>query len=268
MPARAAGGIMHMLWVLFKQTARSLILPPTGLLVLAVVGAALLASRHRRSGWACLLTGLALLWLLSTPMVALELSLLVESYPAFDPAKPTSAQAIVILGGAGDRSRAPEYGGQPAVELDLLERLNYGAWLARTTHLPILVTSNGANVYAMSVSLARDFQVPARWVDWKSLDTFDNARYSAELLRASHVDSIVLVTSSTHMLRATREFLATGLKVTPAPVHMADTRDFTVFSFLPSSEAMVYSNRAVYELLGEPVRELLAALHVRRQRPG
>ena len=31
---------------------------------------------------------------------------------------------------------------------------------------------------------------------------------------------------------------------------------------------MVYSNRAIYELLGEPVRELMAALHVRRQHPG
>lgn len=258
---------MHFLWFWFKLLARAVMLPPTVLIVLALIGAALLASRHRRSGWACLLTGLALLWLLSTPLVAFELSRLVEVYPAFDPAKPTSAQAIVILGGVRDRFHAPEYDDKPAVELDLLERLNYGAWLARQTHLPILVSSNGDNVYAMSVSLARDFQVPARWIDWKSLDTFDNARFSAQLLRANHVNSILLVTSSTHMLRATREFLATGLEVTPAPVHMTGPRDINLFGILPTPEAMMYSNRAVYELLGEPARRLLAALHVRRQQP-
>ena len=31
---------------------------------------------------------------------------------------------------------------------------------------------------------------------------------------------------------------------------------------------MMNSNRAIYELVGEPVRELLAALNLRRQHPG
>src|SRR5665213_3098743 len=237
--------MLHFYWYWFKGLARGLFLPPMGLLVLAVVGAALLASRHRRSGWACLITGLSLLWLLSMPIVATELTRLTEAYPAFDPAEPTGAQAIVILGGPDSRSFAPEYGGQPAVGLELLERLNYGAWLARTTHLPILVSSAYSNAGAMAVSLTRDFQVPARWVEWKSLDTFENARNSAVILRANHVNSILLVTSSTHMLRATQEFLATGLKVTPAPVHVVGPHSES--EVLPTADAMMRSNRAIYE---------------------
>jgi uncharacterized SAM-binding protein YcdF (DUF218 family) len=200
-------------------------------------------------------------------LVADELTRLTQVYPAFDPTKPTNAQAIVILGGGDGRFRAPEYGGQPATSMELLERLNYGAWLSRVTHLPVLVTSDPGNSWQMVVSLTRDFQVRPRWVDWKSHDTFDNARYSSALLHADNVHSILLVTSSSHMLRATREFLATGLQVTAAPVHVLGRREYGPSDYLPSAEAMMSSNRAIYELVGERVRELLAVLQLRRQHP-
>lgn len=252
---------------LFKAVARTLLLPPVGLLLLAMLGAVLLARRSRRSGWTCLIAALSLLWLLSMPIVADGLTSLVQKYPAFDPASVTRAQAIVILGGPGNRNDAPEYRGRPAVELDLLERLNYGAWLSRQTHLPILVTSNPENGYAMAVSLTRDFQIPPHWVDSKARDTFENARNAAALLRADHVTSILLVTSSTHMVRAVHEFAAAGLAVTAAPVQVYARTELDSFSFLPSPEGMLRSNRAVYELIGERVRELLALLHLRRQQP-
>jgi uncharacterized SAM-binding protein YcdF (DUF218 family) len=204
--------------------------------------------------------------MLSVPLVADQLSRLVEVYPPFDPAQPVHAQAIVILGGSSDR-RAREYGGQPAVDLELLERVNYGAWLSRNTHLPILVTSDFRNVRAMAVSLTRDFQTPPRWVDYRSFDTFDNARNSVAMLRADHVNSVLLVTSSTHMRRAMGEFAATGIAVTAAPVHMQPRLSESQFPLLPSPEGMQQSNRALYELLGEPVREAFVALNLRRQQP-
>ena len=257
---------MH--FYIFKDMARTLVLPPLGLLILAVLGAVLIARQRRRTGWSCLIIGLGLLWVLSTPLIADELVRLTQGYPAFDPAKPTNAQAIVILGGGDGRLHAPEYAGRPATSLDLLERLNYGAWLARITHLPILVTSDPSNAWEMVASLNRDFQVAPRWVDWSSRDTFDNARNSAHVLRATGVHSILLVTSSTHMLRAMREFQATGLQVTAAPVHVLGSRGYAATDYLPSAEAIWYSNRAIYELLGERARELLAVLNLRRQHPG
>jgi uncharacterized SAM-binding protein YcdF (DUF218 family) len=257
---------MH--FYVFKEVARALLLPPVGLLLLAMLGTILRAWRYRRVGLTCQIAGLSLLWLLSMPIVADGLTRLVQQYPAFDPASASNAQAIVILGGPGNRNHAPEYGGRPAAELDLLVRLNYGAWLARKTHLPVLLSSDPGNVFAMAVSLSRDFQVPPRWVDWKSHDTFENARNSAAMLRGAHVNSIVLVTSTTHMVRAVREFSATGLAVTAAPVQVLGGSDVNLFSYLPGPEGMLRSNRAIYELIGEPVRELLAALHLRRQQPG
>ncbi len=251
----------------YKAAARTLVLPPLGLLLVAIIGAVLLWRQHRRSGWTCLIAGLGLLWMLSAPLVADRLVRLVQVYPPFDPAQPTRAQAIVILGGPGSRNWAPEYGYQAAVDLELLERLNYGAWLSRLTHLPILVTSDHANAYAMAVSLTRDFQVPPHWVDPFSRDTFENARNSVAMLQADHVNSILLVTSSTHMRRAMAEFSATGIDVTAAPVHLLLRPEQLPFAFLPSPEGLQRSNRAIYELLGERVREIFVALHLRRQRP-
>jgi uncharacterized SAM-binding protein YcdF (DUF218 family) len=252
----------------FKAVAHTVLLPPNGLILLAILGAALLALRHRRSGWTCLIIGLTLWWVLSVPVVADGLTWLVEGYPALDPAATTHAQAIVILGGAAARNHAPEYGGEPAVELDLMDRISYGAWLSRLTHLPILVTSDDENVRAMAATLTRDFQMPPRWVERSSHDTFDNARYSAAMLRADHVTSILLVTNSTHMVRAVREFAGTGLVVTAAPVQLETRHEDPPFRYLPSAEGMQRSNRAIYELIGERVRELLWALHLRRQQPG
>jgi uncharacterized SAM-binding protein YcdF (DUF218 family) len=257
---------MH--FFVFKALLRTLVLPPAGLVLLAALGAILLGRRHRRSGWACLITGLSLLWLLSMAPVAEGLASLAQHYPAYNPVAATGAQAIVILGGPDSRNDAPEYGDQPAASLELLERLNYGAWLSRQTHLPILVSSDPANVYAMATSLTRDFQVAPHWVDWRSRDTFENARNSAALLRADHVTSILLVTSATHMVRAVHEFAATGLAVTAAPVHVLLLRPAGLRWYLPGPEAMLLSNRAVYELIGERFRELLVVLHLRRQQPG
>ena len=126
----------------YKAMAREALLPPMGLLVLCrarcvAAGVALSPQWLDLSG-----LGLSLMWLLSMPIVADTLTVLVQAYPAFDPATADQAQAIVILGGAGQRDPAAEYGTQPAAELELLDRLNYGAWLSRQTHLPILVTSD------------------------------------------------------------------------------------------------------------------------------
>ena len=124
------------------------------------------------------------------------------------------------------------------------------------------------NVRIMAVSLTRDFQAAPRWVDANSPDTFENARTSAIMLRAANVNSILLVTSSNHMVRSMREFSATGLEVTAAPVQILATRELGPFRYLPSVEGLLRSNRAIYELIGEPVRRILVALNLRRQQRG
>jgi uncharacterized SAM-binding protein YcdF (DUF218 family) len=231
-----------------KAVVRTLLLPPASPLIIAIIGA-LLLWRRRRFGGPLLFVGLAAMWLLATPIVADAVSRLAEHYPALDLSKPTDAQAIVILGGGGVRNFAPEYFG-PEADFGLLERLSYGAFVARQTGLPILVSGAPDEAIAMKTSLSRDFGAPTRWVDRQSRDTYENSRFSARLLNADGIKRIILVTSSTHMWRSTHEFESVGLEV---------------FRLVPSPAALMRSHLALYELLGEPMRRLQAALGLRER---
>lgn len=241
---------------------RTLILPPACLLILGVLGL-LLARRSRRLGTALVIISLASLWLLSTPVIADGLERMVDHYPALDLSRPVAAQAIVILGGGGFRAYAPEYGG-PAPQYELYDRLAYGAYVARHTGLPIMVTGNGAEAITMQVSLSRDFAVPAKWVDEAAEDTYDNAHDCARILRVAGVTSIVLVTSDPHLWRAAHEFEATGLRVVPAPADVWAPPEVSSNRFVPTATGLLRSSNAVYEMLAEGLRDLLVATRLRR----
>jgi uncharacterized SAM-binding protein YcdF (DUF218 family) len=246
----------------FKTLLRGLILPPAGPILLAFLGVFLIKRRPLLAR-TCLILGLGSLWLLSTPVVSDALSRLAEHYPPLDLQSTAGAQAIVILGGGGQRAFAPEYGG-PAAEPVLLERLSYGAYIAGKTGLPILVTGFHVEAGAMRDSLLRNFGIDARWVDDQAYDTFQNARNSVRLLQADGVHRIVLVTRATHMRRSVHEFSDAGVEVVPAPVGMLAPRDIGISYFLPNPDALLRAHAAIYELLGEPVRAFLAASHLRR----
>jgi uncharacterized SAM-binding protein YcdF (DUF218 family) len=252
-----------LLWLLrLKTVVKMLILPPGGPLLLALLGI-LLFKRRPRLARACLIVAFASLWLLSLPRISDVLTGLAEHYPPLDFQQASNAQAIVILGGGGQRGLAPEYGG-PAADPLLLERLAYGAYVARKTGLPVLVTGFQIEAHAMHDTLQRNFGIETRWIDDQAYDTFDNARNSARLLKADGVHRIVLVTRGTHLWRSAQEFMAAGLEVVPAPTGMLARRELGLYGWLPNPDALLRSQMAIYELAGEPVRAFLTATHLRR----
>ncbi|MDB6082604.1 MAG: transrane protein [Gammaproteobacteria bacterium] len=246
-----------------KAVLRSLLLPPASPLILALIGV-LLLRRHRRWAIASMTLSVVSLWLFSTALIADALSQIAERYPALDLSQPTNAQAIVIIGGGGVRRFAPEYQG-PAPEYVLLDRLSYGAFVARRTGLPILVSGAPDEALAMRTSLARDFGMPVRWVEGESRDTYQNAHFTAGILLGTGIKRIILVTMSTHMFRAAQEFRSVGFEVTPAPCGVWTPRERGALRFIPSPGALSRSNAALYELLGEPARRLQAALAIRER---
>jgi uncharacterized SAM-binding protein YcdF (DUF218 family) len=252
-----------MLWLVHLKTLlRNLLLPPAGPLLLGIIGL-LLINRRPILGRTCLILGLGSLWLLSTPVVSDALYRLAEEYPPVDLQGAADAQAIVILGGGGQRRFAPEYGG-PAADPLLLDRLAYGAYLARKTGLPVLVTGFGIEAIAMRDTLQRNFGIDAHWTDDQSYDTFENARNSVRLLKADAVRRVILVTRATHMRRSVHEFTDAGVEVVPAPVGMRSVHELDVAYFLPNIDALERAHAATYELLGEPVRAFFAASNLRR----
>ncbi len=245
---------------IWKQFLKNLALPPTGPLILAV-GGLLWACLARRRGpmLALCASGVLLLWAFSTPIIADALMRAVERYPALDLAKPVQAQAIVILAG-GVRPEAPEYDGRPAPSSTTLQRLVYGARVARATGLPVLVSGSRAETAAMSEFLQRDLAITPHWVESRSRDTRQNAEMSAAILAPAGVHTIVLVTSSEHMARAVTEFRTAGFAVIPAPAEMWTRRDHGVLVWVPNAEALVRSQRAMYEVLGRLVQSIRIAI--------
>jgi uncharacterized SAM-binding protein YcdF (DUF218 family) len=246
-----------------KTIFKHLILPPSGSLLIALLGLIVLR-RRPQLGKALLILGIGSLWLISTPIVSDLLARAVERYPPLNFADAASAQAVVILGGGGQRGFAPEYSG-PAAEPYLLERLAYGAYVAKKTNLPVLVTGFHLEAHAMHDTLQRNFGLDTKWIDDNAYDTFQNAQNSARILKADGITQIILVTRGTHLGRSVEEFAATGLKVIPAPSGALADRDQGIFRWLPDPDALLRSHMAIYEMLGEPVRAFLSATGLRHQ---
>jgi hypothetical protein len=170
--------LLDPIWV--KAVAKSLVLPPTGLLLLALVGLAL-SRRFPRAGRAMAWSGVVALLALSIPVVSGFLIRSLDTAPPFDIANVSGARAVVIIGG-GVRRHAAEFGGDTLGDLTL-ERVRYGAVVARLTRLPILVS--GGSVYGgeteakmMAQALEREFGQHVQWLEERSRNTHENAQRS------------------------------------------------------------------------------------------
>ncbi len=231
----------------------ALLLPPLNLLLLLALGIWALKRRPKTARF-LLISMFSLLWLFSSAYfsdAALQL-LETKTAPLNNSAK---AQAIVILGG-GSYFNAPEYANQDTVNEGTLVRLRYGARLYRQTHLPILVTggtplgSNISEAVQMKTALEQDFQIPVRWTEGESNNSFENAGNSFQLLQKSGIKKIYLVTHAWHIRRASAAFQRAGFEVIEAPTAFTTRYQTTLLTFIPNVEALYNSKLFFHELIG------------------
>jgi len=196
--------------------------------------------------------------LLSLPVVSQALLRSLEP-PALDLRRTGDAQAIVILGG-GVRRNATEFGGDTLARLTL-ERVRYGALVARATRLPVLVSGGSvsggtAEAALMKRALEQEFNIEVRWSEERSRDTRSNAAESAAILLPLGIKRVLLVAHGFDMPRASAEFATAGFQVTPAPTVIAgqDFRLDHAVELLPNMSALQSSYYALYELLAEAAR--------------
>lgn len=241
--------------------AKALLLPPGGLIVLGLCGL-LVAQRWRRTGASMVLAALILLYALGTPFVASLLMLALGPSQPVDAQRLRTAQAIVIPGG-GLRAHAAEYGGATLAPLTL-ERVRYGARLAREHGLPVLVTGGrAAALRASEAELMRDvlqleFGVAVRWVEARSRNTRENARHTADMLLPAGLRRIVLVLHAFDVPRARAEYEDAGFEVIVAATRLGRVAAERLSDFLPSASAMLDSYYATYELAALALRPLRA----------
>jgi uncharacterized SAM-binding protein YcdF (DUF218 family) len=231
----------------------ALLVPPTSLILLGLVGLLFVDQRRRL---ARLLTSGSLLGLLvlSLPAVSFTLMRQIEVSPLPHSRAVGDAQAIVILAGGVARG-APEWGGE-TVNLFTLQRLRYGAWLAKETNLPVLVTGAAPRVNEageaelMRTLLQNEYGVRVRWVDDRSTTTATSATETARLLKPAGVRKVALVTSALHVHRASAVFERAGLQVVPAPTGYFGWRgDFEWTHLVPNGDALRTSYLALREML-------------------
>jgi uncharacterized SAM-binding protein YcdF (DUF218 family) len=237
------------------------LLPPGIIIVIALLGFLVQIRWHLLGSLIVFATTSALL-VLSLPLTGYQLMQGIES--RFPPLRLTAAAdagsrpgAIVILG-AGRYTEAPEYGGSDSVSGLALQRLRYGAHLHRLTGLPILVS--GGSPYAettseaelMQAALVSDFRVAAKWVENKSANTHENAKYTKMMLAEAGVQRVYLVTHAAHMPRAVWSFENQGLSVIPAPMgfNTLNKEDRETLGYFPSANDLRLSSNALRERLG------------------
>jgi uncharacterized SAM-binding protein YcdF (DUF218 family) len=236
-------------WV--RTLAKLVLLPPAGLLFAVALGL-LLLRRSPRLGRFLAWSGCVLLLLLSLPVVSTALHRALWDGRGFDESRPPQAGAIVILGG-GVRVDAREYGGDTVGRLTL-ERVRYGARIARLTRLPVLVTGGTSTPGAMPEAivmrqvLEQEFAVPVRWVEAQSRNTRENAQLSARMLAAAGVQQVILVAHAFDMRRARAEFAAAGMAATPAPTMIPVPVYDEPAVWWPSAGALQLSYYVLYEL--------------------
>ena len=241
---------MSISWLLTNILA-GLLLPPVPFLILGLIGLGQL-KRRRALGRGLIAGSLAAIWLLSTPLLA---GWLLDSLkPPPRELTGREADAIVILGG-GRIADSIEYGGDTLGRFTL-ERVRYGAWLAKKLDKPILVTGGAPDGgipegEMMRASLEQEFAVrQVRWVETASNNTRENARLSAPLLQAAGVESIYLISNAWHLARAVPEFEAQGLRVIPAGTGYAPPETDNPLGYLPNARALQDSWLALHEWIG------------------
>jgi uncharacterized SAM-binding protein YcdF (DUF218 family) len=223
----------------------NLVIPPTSLAYLALLGLLLARRRRGRTGMAVSLAALAGVLALGMPVTSRALLVSLEGGDAPPPAEPP--QAVVIL--SADADRTPN-----GLEPDslTLQRLLAGARLWQRTHLPVLVSGGPLRpgdtpvAAVMARTLERDFHVPVRWIEGRSETTWENAANSAAILLPEGVRSVYLVTHAWHERRSVLAFRHFGLVPTVASV----PADIVTINFVPTAAGWVRSFYALHEWIG------------------
>ncbi len=154
------------------------------------------------------------------------------------------ADLIVVLGGGMGEHRdcgAPEMSSGA-------DRVWQGARLFKAAKAPKLVLTGGGTVKGATALLV-DFGVPE-----EAITTFPTARNTAEeaqLIAATGIKKIILVTSAWHMNRSKLLFERAGLEVLPAPTdfefHYIQEEPFRMGDFFPSADALQRNSYALKE---------------------
>ncbi len=207
-------------------------------------------SRARRFG---VVAALALLLFSWQPIACALVWPLERAYHS--PPLDRDVQAIVVL------SSSVLFPGPPIPEAvpgpDTYQRCVYAAWLYRNGFpVPVLASGGGSSGETPYSTVMRGVLeregVPSSMIltEERSRSTYENAVYSAGILREKGIHKIALVTEGYHMGRAERCFRKQGLEVVPAACGFRAILHANLSEFLPRWQAVAWNEDTMHEAIG------------------
>jgi uncharacterized SAM-binding protein YcdF (DUF218 family) len=192
---------------------------------------ALLAHKHQKLHTAFSIFALVVILLTSNSWVAAALTRSLE-WRYLPPETLPKADVIVVLGGGTDAAEYP----RSTVELNSGgDRVIYAGYLYKQGAAPHLLLSGGNISWLGStpstpatemaeVLTWMDIPEEALWLQPESQNTYEDALYSAKMLKEKGINRIILVTTASHMPRSVALFEKQGLEVVPAPTDFKVTQ--------------------------------------------
>ena len=163
----------------------------------------------------------------------------------------SQSQAIVVLGADMGSADSPDRLGPLS-----LERVLFAVDAYRQLDLPIAVSGGPigeakASLAAMlKATFENYFNVPVKWTEDRSRNTFENALYTATMLRKQNITTVVLVTQSRDLPRAIWSFEQVGLHAIPWHTPRTPVEAEKIEDFLPNTAALEESFYGLHELIG------------------
>jgi uncharacterized SAM-binding protein YcdF (DUF218 family) len=253
---------------LFLTKVLPLAIYPLGAAIgLGLIAVGLGVGGYRRAAVRVGLTGLALLWIASTPKVAGWAMGTLEGQHPPRAVEETAAADVAILLGGGVASPTPP---RTSAELnDAGDRVIHAVRLFKAGKVRRILVSGGNIPWvsggAPEAELMRDylieFGVPIDAIEiaGQSQNTYQNAREIVAMWAGGQFRSALLVTSAAHMPRAMAVFRKAGLPVEPSPtdVRAVPPNEATLLDWLPHAGALEQTTQAIREWIGLFVYRLL-----------
>lgn len=233
----------------------NLLLPPGIFIVLLFLLAISCWRKYKRITALKIFLITILLYLASTTWIAQkEVSSLENEYNP--PVYPTG-DSIIMLGG-GATLDTPDFSGAGQLRSIPANRLLTAVRLQKKLGIPIIVS--GGQVYedsgkeaVIAKRMLIDLGVPENkiLVEDKSLNTKQNARFSASILQNHELFEPILVTSAFHMKRAVLNFEQEDVHVTPYPADYIENKKqvFHYNKLAPSADALANTEMVLQEKL-------------------
>ncbi len=238
---------MYLLSKLFTY----LFLPP-GIFIIALIFAGIWSKRFK---WFFITLGV-IFYLLSIKPVA---NLLLEPLESITYADTNASSVLVLGGGANSSAILKAYPGA-------FKREFYGFYLAKEKGLPLVFSGGGTKRIKEANSAKSDFALMQKlsnsklkiYYEDKSLNTKQNAQYSAKLFtKLKLTKNIYLVTSAYHMRRAIIYFKKAGFIISPKAVDYRVDKEYNFYDYLPNMNSLKNSYLAIHEYIGILVAKII-----------